>query len=137
MAHPSTSSRLLLAEDDPELRETLAALLRLEGYSVRTMPDGVELLDFLAAWILRRTTPPSPDAAPADALITDIRMPGFNGLQIVAGLRAKGWRLPIIVITAFGSPEVRERIRSLGDTEVFDKPIDTVALLRRLDGLLH
>jgi CheY-like chemotaxis protein len=129
--HSERRARVLLAEDDYELRLALAELLEFEGYGVRTVASGSALLDYLASWILREQ-----DALPVDVIITDVRMPGFNGLNIVEGLRATGWRHPIIVISAFGEPEMRERVARMGRAVFIDKPIDSIMLERALEELL-
>lgn len=122
--------RILLAEDDDEIRGALEDLLRQGGYEVYTVGNGGELLDYLASWILD-------DAAedPADVIITDVRMPGFSGLSILEGLRARGWRLPVIVISAFGDEEVRERVARLGDALFVQKPFEPLAVERAVQTL--
>jgi DNA-binding response OmpR family regulator len=119
--------RVLLAEDDYELRGALGALLETDGYEVHTVPHGAAMLDFLASWILCEQRAP-----PVDIIITDVRMPGFNGLSIVEGLRANGWEQPVIVISAFGDDVMRERVQNLGSTAFFDKPFDPLALERAI-----
>jgi CheY-like chemotaxis protein len=130
--HPGARrTRVLLAEDDYELRLALAELLEFEGYQVRSVASGSALLDYMASWILSE-----PGAAAVDVIITDVRMPGFNGLNIAEGLRSNGWRHPIIVISAFGEPEMRERVARMGLAAFLDKPIDATTLERTLEELL-
>jgi DNA-binding response OmpR family regulator len=103
---------ILLAEDDVELRRLIAGQLGSAGFDVCEAKNGGELIDFLARI-------PCPDL-----LITDVRMPGISGLQVVQGLRRARRRIPVIVITAFGSEETHSLARALGAAEVFDKPLD-------------
>jgi CheY-like chemotaxis protein len=124
------SARILLAEDDEEIRRALASLLSFDGYQVLAVDNGGELMDCLSGWILGDT-----DEAPADVIITDIRMPGFNGLSIVEGLRARGWTLPVIVISAFGDREIRERVERLGGAVFFAKPFEPLDLERAVEDL--
>lgn len=112
-------ARILLAEDDADIRAELTRLLELDGHVVYPLKDGLELLDSMSDWILARDPDP-----PIDLIITDVRMPGFNGLNIVEGLRANGWTKPIIVISAFGDREMRDRIQAMTDVVFFDKPFD-------------
>ncbi len=72
-------ARVLLAEDDRELRRLLATELRKEGYVVEEAGSGFELLELLSDVALR-------DEA-FDLIVTDIRMPGLTGLSVVEGLR--------------------------------------------------
>jgi CheY-like chemotaxis protein len=125
-------ARILLAEDDAEVRAALEDLLRLVGYDVYTVENGGELLDYLASWILDDT-----EEAPADVIVTDIRMPGFSGLSILEGLRARGWRVPVMVMSAFGDDEVRERVRRLGAAVFVAKPFDPEDVERAVEQLVE
>ncbi len=124
------SARILLAEDDEEIRRALESLLSFDGYEVRSVDNGGELMDYLSSWILGDT-----DEAPADLIITDIRMPGFNGLSILEGLRARGWTLPVIVMSAFADREIRERVARLGGAVFFAKPFEPGDLERAVEEL--
>ena len=107
--------RVLLAEDDPELRRMIARRLRTVGYDVVEARDGAELDALLARH------------APGDAvdlLVSDVRMPGRSGLAIASELQRAGRALPIILMTGFGDREVHEQARHLGVLAVLDKPFD-------------
>ena len=112
-------TRVLLAEDDLEMRDMLASALRSDGYSVIEAPDGSAMLDYIgASWLT------SCFGEFVDVFVSDIRMPGMSGMDILAGMRRAGWNLPFILITAFGGTDIRERAGKLGATAVFDKPFD-------------
>ena len=115
--------RVILAEDDPDIREGAAQLLRRGGFEVTTAASGTELLDRLAGGVLR-----DGDGRSADVIVTDVRMPGCNGLNVVEGLRAAGWQQPVIVITAFADAAIRERVRRLASTALLPKPFAPEAL---------
>jgi DNA-binding response OmpR family regulator len=135
--HPDLSAspvtrprRVLLAEDDDDLRLGLAALLRFDGYEVYAVSDGVKLLDKLGSrWLTQALD------SPADVIVTDLRMPGVNGLSIVEGLRAGGWQQPVIMMSAFGDDEVRARIGRIAGVVFLAKPFEPVALERALAEL--
>ena len=105
----------------------LVLLLRRSGYQVRAARNGVELLSILANWILNRRGP-----TPAEVLITDVRMPGFDGLNIVEGLIANGWTCPVIVMSAFADHSTYERVRRLRAVQFLEKPFDPAALERTI-----
>lgn len=123
--------RILLAEDDPAIREALGALLRLDGHDVEHAESGAELLEALSTWILSEA-----ESSPVDLIITDVRMPGVCGLHLVEGLRANGWRKPLVVMSAFGDPETRERVKRLGNAEFLPKPFDLNDLQAAIDRLI-
>lgn len=120
--------RVLLAEDDEEMRSLLAACLEQDGHAVDQVADGTALLDTFEA--LRTGTA---TAAP-DLVVTDIQMPGCNGLGAVAQLRQWNRTLPVIIITAFGDARIHQRAGELGVARVLDKPFDLADLLTAVDA---
>jgi DNA-binding response OmpR family regulator len=124
LRHPISSTgfvppaRLLLAEDDLDLRQMVAGALRADGYEVVEARDGGRLLVEIGTAYLHETP-----AEAFDLLISDVRMPVCNGLQILEGLRLAHWRTPAIVMSAFGDEVTRDRVESLG-AAYFDKPFD-------------
>ena len=82
-------ARILLADDEPKLRDLFARYLRGFGHEVRTAADGHEVMAALAD-------------APADLLVTDINMPDMDGIEILTALRKNGSRLPVIAISGGG-----------------------------------
>ena len=111
--------RILLAEDDLEMRRFLVTVLRKDGYDVIEAKTGAELLDALTGQLLQPIGRP-----PADLIISDLRMPGFTGLEILSGLRRENCLIPFILITAFGGEEVRSEALGRGAAAVFDKPFE-------------
>jgi CheY-like chemotaxis protein len=112
-------ARVLLAEDDEEMRSMLAEALRREGYAVVEARNGDELLARVRSSVLS-----TDDGAPVDLVVSDIRMPGCSGLEVLEKLRDEDWAVPVILITAFGDEETHRKARSLGATLVLDKPFD-------------
>lgn len=108
-------ARVLIAEDDPHLLRLLAGTLE-DSYDVAQASNGFELLDSATA------------GERPDLIISDIRMPGLTGLEVLAGLRslkrigARGGT-PVILITAFGDAETHALAGRLGAV-VLDKPFD-------------
>lgn len=111
--------RVLVAEDDPEMRDLIASALTDEGFDVLQARDGRELVEILGAML-----PPTARLQPPDVIITDIRMPGPSGLEGLAILRQSSWAVPVIVITAFGDLATHAEARRLGAAVVLDKPFD-------------
>jgi DNA-binding response OmpR family regulator len=111
--------RILVAEDDDAMRALLAQALRSHGYEVAELSDGLHLVARLAA------AEPSQFAA----VVSDIRMPGASGLDVLEGLKGCKGAPPMILITAFGDRETHELARRLGAAAMFDKPFDVEDLL--------
>jgi two-component system, response regulator, stage 0 sporulation protein F len=112
---PVVPLRLVLAEDDDQIREPLSQILALDGFEVTAVPDGEMLVDHLSRCDAFERRP--------DVIVTDHRMPGYSGVEVLEGLRDAGWRIPVIVVTAYG-PEVTPLARALGAFAVLQKPID-------------
>ncbi len=113
---PARPARILVAEDDLEMRRLVVESLRADGHDAIDVTDGGQLLIQLTSFYRLR-----PDPDPIDLVVTDIRMPTCNGLDIVEALREAHWATPIIIMTAFGDPETRARAKSLGAV-LLDKP---------------
>lgn len=116
--------RVLLAEDDVELRALYGLSLRNAGYDVVDAADGTEALEQLVA-------SPAAEPDPArwfDAAVLDIRMPGFSGLHVLAALRHVSPAVPIILMTAFSDERVRMAAHRLGAAAMLSKPFRLQAL---------
>ncbi|MCP4499354.1 MAG: response regulator [Deltaproteobacteria bacterium] len=111
--------RLVLAEDDDQIRWSLAAMLEDEGYDVVSLPSGNAVLEHLGAAVLKETGAKLPDV-----IVTDVRMPGLNGIRLLEGVRANGWKIPVVLISAFGDDEMREQAAQFEATAFLDKPLD-------------
>lgn len=122
--------RILLAEDDYEMRDLVASALRKDGYEVVDIPDGGRLLVQIAESYLAGK---AYDAY--DLVISDVRMPVCSGLQILEGLRRARWTAPVILMTAFGDEQTRTRAHML-DAILFDKPFDVDDLRTAVMNLL-
>ena len=123
---------ILLAEDDHDMRELIAGALRRSGYEVIEARDGSELLELIGNAHLRTR---GPGTAP-DLIISDIRMPRWSGIEILAGLRRSDWAMPVVLITAFGDEPLHEEARRLGAVTVLDKPFDVDELIAIANGVV-
>ncbi|HZS38258.1 MAG TPA: response regulator [Polyangia bacterium] len=115
--------RVLLAEDDAAMRDLLARTLRRHGFDVVEARSGYETLEWLAHGIIHE--PP----IWFDLVISDVRMPGYDGLNILASLRQMPVHVPVILITAFGSRETHAAAARLGAFAMLDKPFDVDDLM--------
>jgi two-component system response regulator QseB len=118
----SDRARLLLVEDDPELRRMLTALLRAEGYDVEEAADGQRGLHLA---LTRRY----------DVITLDRRLPVLDGLELLTGLRQQGVTTPVLVLSALGNPAHRVEGLDAGAEDYLSKPFDVDELLARLRAL--
>ena len=113
--------RVMVVDDDVDVRELLAQLLELEGYQVTTAADGREALSRLAKGPLPST------------ILLDLRMPGMNGWEFRAHQLANPSlaSIPVIILTADRTQDANTVAR-LGASALFRKPLDVDALLATL-----
>ena len=119
-----SEAALLLVDDDAPIRRMLERTLTAEGYDVVAAADGGAAL---AA--VERSVP--------DAIVLDVTMPGMDGLAVTRRLRAKGLRVPILLLTARDA--VHERVAGLdaGADDYLVKPFDVDELSARVRALLR
>jgi len=127
---PSPTATVLLADDDADIRALLAHALRREGYKVIEAADGAEILDHIGGALL------FDDPTRPDIIVSDVRMPGFAGTGILAGLRSSNWDTPFVLMTAYGGAQFDEEAMALGADAVFKKPFDVDAMLTVIGELL-
>ncbi|GLZ75567.1 DNA-binding response regulator [Actinorhabdospora filicis] len=115
---------MLVADDDPAVREVLTTAFEVAGHTVRAEPDGARALAAVAAW-------------PPDALVLDLLMPHMDGLEVCRRLRLRGDRTPILILTARDA--VGDRVAGLdaGADDYLVKPFDLDELLARVRALLR
>ncbi|MBW2369142.1 MAG: response regulator [Deltaproteobacteria bacterium] len=116
---------ILLAEDDKEMRALIALSLRKGGYRVTECGDGIGLLTHLEPFLL----PKGIGDKDVGLIISDIRMPGLTGMELLAGKPKNEGFPPIILITAFGDKETHAQAKELGAAAMFNKPFDMDDLL--------
>jgi CheY-like chemotaxis protein len=124
-----TNQRVLVAEDDAFLLGWVADTLRSAGYEVVECADGSELLErigssMLSSWHKHRGR--------IDAIVTDVRMPGFTGIQILDGLQRASMATPIVLMTAYDDGLIERRARTHGAAALLLKPFDADDLLTAL-----
>lgn len=116
--------RILLAEDDPDLRVLLALALEADGFEVVQVDDGARLVHQIGSAFLKADGPST-----FDLIISDVRMPKLGGLDVLRALTRLEVFTPLILITAFGDESLHTEATRLGAVAVLDKPFDIDELL--------
>lgn len=112
-------ARILVTEDDAELRRLLTATFRRAGFDVLEAADGSSLLDQVGEVFLQ-----DQDLSKLDVIVSDVRMPGWSGLDVLAGLVHSDYRVPVVLITAFADERTRDAAARLGVEALLQKPVD-------------
>jgi len=113
--------RVLVVDDDADVRQALADQLRLHGFAVSEAADG------LSAWTEIRQNPPL-------AVLLDLAMPRLGGLETLKMIRDFDPALVTIVVTGYADPEMHQRAVNLGAAAVLQKPVEWPQLEKALGG---
>ncbi|MFI9591979.1 response regulator transcription factor [Nonomuraea sp. NPDC052265] len=116
-------ARLLVVDDEPNIRELFSASLRMAGFEVLTAADGREALR-----VAEESTP--------DLVMLDVMLPDIDGLAVAGRLRSRGRRVPVLFVTAKDAPE--DRIAGLGLGEDYvTKPFSLEEVIARIRAVLR
>ncbi len=107
---------VFVVDDDDAMRDSLDQLFRSAGFQVRTFGSGAE---FLAGY----------ESNGAGCLVTDVRMPGMSGFDLIGEMTARAIDLPVIMITGDGDAAAEQRARKAGAVAFFHKPVKFSVLL--------
>jgi DNA-binding NtrC family response regulator len=112
---------ILLVDDDPEFRKAMKKMFEKSGYDVTVAADGQEGLDAISEKTF-------------DLIISDLRMPNLNGMELMEELKRRKINLPVIFITAYGEVESYMDLMNLGAFEYINKPVkgqEILAVVRK------
>jgi two-component system, OmpR family, response regulator MprA len=121
---PVRGGRVLVVDDDTDVREAVETALELEGHRVATASDGLEALKRLGQ-------------SEFDAVVLEVLMPNLDGFEVCRRLRAAGNRTPVLILTARDSEEDTIRGLDLGADDYLVKPFALGELLARVRALLR
>jgi DNA-binding NtrC family response regulator len=119
-------ARVLVAEDDADMRDLLLDVLEDAGYETIPAVDGAEALAMVEK-----------EREHLDLVITDVRMPGVTGSELLAGVKERRAEAPVVVITAFGSVEQAVEMVKAGAHQYLTKPFATGELLTAVHAALE
>lgn len=117
-------ARILVVDDEPLVRWSVSETLTDEGYEVAEAGDGASAIQALSA------------AAHADVVLLDLRLPDCDDLHVLSALRRLAPTTPVILMTAYGTPESLTEARRLGAFAVLDKPFEMDALVPLVEHAL-
>jgi DNA-binding NtrC family response regulator len=116
-------AQVLVVDDDQYIREILRILLTAEGYDVTIASTGPEALGVI-------------NSASIDLVISDIRMNPMSGVELLRNIRDITKELPVIMLTAYGSPETAREASALGAFDYLSKPFTPEEVLETIEAAL-
>ena len=122
MSAPSKGN-ILVVDDEPQITRVLKTTLLSQGYGTRAASDGYEALQMMKSWS-------------TDLLITDLRMPKMDGLELCRQVRATS-QIPIIVLSVRGEERTKVEALDAGADDYVTKPFSTKELLARVRAALR
>ena len=117
-------ARLLVVDDEPNIRELLSASLRYAGFEVATAADGQQALALAESFR-------------PDLLVLDVMMPGLDGFGVVRRMRESGRRTPVVFLTARDAAEDKVSGLTLGGDDYVTKPFSLDEVLARIRAVLR
>jgi two-component system, OmpR family, KDP operon response regulator KdpE len=123
MANSDTKKNILVVDDEAQITRVMKTSLSSQGYGIRTAGDGEEALQVLPDW--------SPDL-----IITDLRMPNMNGLELCREVRKRS-RVPIIVLSVKGEETIKVQALDAGADDYVTKPFSMNELTARIRAALR
>jgi two-component system KDP operon response regulator KdpE len=120
---PDGKGNILVVDDEPQITRVLKTTLSSHGYGARTASDGDEALQIMKDW--------NPDL-----IITDLRMPNMDGLDLCRHVRKKS-RIPIIVLSVKGEERIKVEALDAGADDYVTKPFNLNELLARVRAALR
>jgi CheY-like chemotaxis protein len=109
-------TRVLVVDDDPDIRDLLVSVLKDDGFEAESARNGKDALDVLERW-------------PADVVVLDLMMPVMDGWTFADRMRER-WRIPIVVLSA--ATDLSRHAKRLEAADVVPKPFELDALLPRI-----
>src|ERR1039457_1896178 len=118
-----TNQRVLVVDDETKMQRVLEIMLKRMGHAVVCTGNGLEALQSL-------------QESPSDLIITDLRMPGMDGIELLRELRAQGNEVPVIIMTAYGTIDSAVEAMKLGASEYIVRPFEVGALELAINRIL-
>jgi CheY-like chemotaxis protein len=119
-----TLKKVLVVDDDPVVGRSFDRVRSARGYAVITASDGAEALDKLAR-------------EDYDVVYADIKMPGMDGLEVAARVKAKSPWLPVVIVTGYGSDANEARAKDIGVAAFLRKPLSPEMIETSAREALH
>ncbi|MFL6305766.1 MAG: response regulator transcription factor [Candidatus Sulfotelmatobacter sp.] len=123
MSNPDGKQNILVVDDEPQITRVLKTTLSSQGYGIRTASDGEEALHAMSEW-------------PPDLIVTDLRMPNMDGLELCREVR-KTSQVPIIVLSVKGEDSIKVQALDAGADDYVTKPFSMTELTARIRAALR
>jgi DNA-binding NtrC family response regulator len=120
----TSHERILVVDDEKQMRDLLAKVLERKGYQVSACGDGAEALALL-------------EREPADLVVTDVRMPGLNGMEALRAIKELNPDIVVIIMTAFGSIDQAVQAVKDGAYDYINKPFKIDEILLTIEKALE
>ncbi len=117
-------ARILIVEDRASLRKMLERALSSEGFAVESCSDGLSGVETV-------------DSQPFDLVLTDLKLPGLSGLEVVSACRRRHPPIPVVIMTAYGTVEVAVEAMKRGALDFLEKPVEIDHLYALVNSVLQ
>jgi len=114
---------ILVVDDEKNTREALSKILSEDGYEVLSAADSYQALDLIGSDL-------------PDLILADLKMPGMNGIELLSRIRVKGYDIPFVLMTAYGTVETAVAALKKGAEDYITKPVNMDALQSQIEKIL-
>ena len=114
---------ILVVDDEKNTREALSKILSEDGYDVLSAADSYQALDLIGSDL-------------PDLILADLKMPGMNGIELLSRIRVKGYDIPFVLMTAYGTVETAVAALKKGAEDYITKPVNMDALQSQIEKIL-
>ncbi len=119
-------AKVLFVEDEPDLRDVFRLVAELGGWQPIVTSSGEEAWELMAG-----------DPGAVDAMVTDLKMPGMGGIELIRRVRSLRENLPIAVVSGYRDDALTAELHDFGHLTFLDKPFDAEEAIERIGSLLH
>ncbi|WP_045216288.1 response regulator [Desulfonatronovibrio magnus] len=119
---------ILLVDDEPDFRFSMSLILKGHGFTTVEAGNGIEALEKLA--VLEK------QECPVDLIITDLRMPEMDGLELLKNLIEQKAKAKLLIITGYGERETIKKLTQMGLSTIINKPFSADILISNVKSLL-
>lgn len=127
MQYRGDEMRILIVDDDPGILNALRVDLESVGHTAVAAGDGRQAMKLIESSLK--------NSEPFDLMITDLRMQGMSGMELIRSSRRVQGKLPTVLMTAYGDEDLRKKVMALGGCSYLEKPFTPEKLHRVIEEM--
>ncbi|WP_045211124.1 response regulator [Desulfonatronovibrio magnus] len=123
-----STKTILIIDDESDFRFSMSLILKAQGFNIIEAGDGIEALEKLSTLQEQNKN--------VALIVTDLRMPGMGGIELLERLSRHNNEIKVLVITGYGDRETTNRIKKMGYSQILNKPFSAEVLINQVNYVL-